>query len=597
MTMESNPIQEDPETEGSHADARPNERIAPVDGSFDEKETPYSLRMDTLPVGIREIDTSGVIISANKAHHRMYGYKDGEMIGTSVFDLQISESERKSLAAYLNLIIKEQPLPEPFTARNVTKEGRIVHVQVNWDYKRDMKGHVIGFVSSITDLTAQKRSEEALLRDKSDLESRVTEQTAEIARARRELQLEIEKRRRAQAKLRDQTELLTNVIKSGSNGIFVLDENIHYVLINPASGQITGYYFEDWNGKRAGSHVHPHDRLKAAEAFKQVFSGEEREIELRVKGSDGKYRRLSVKMSPLIWKGKPHVLGLVTDLTGQKAAEAILRESEARLRMVTGQIPAILWTTDAELRVISFYGTDVGQLFGVERENILGMKFSEILKDDTRSAFPDAPQHRALRGESVSFELNWMGRTFDIHLEPLRNPKRGIAGTIGIALDVTRRKEVERMLTQREQDLEIKTHSLEELNAALRALLKRRDEERADYEKNLRFSFQEMIMPYLGKLKQSRLNDRQKALTDILEDNLKDLIAPFPLSLSSMYLELTPSEIRVANLIRQGRSTKEIADLLNVSQRTVESHRVNLREKLGIKHKKANLRTHLLSIG
>ena len=106
----------------------------------------------------------------------------------------------------------------------------------------------------------------------------------------------------------------------------------------------------------------------------------------------------------------------------------------------------------------------------------------------------------------------------------------------------------------------------------------------------------QLILPYLEKLKKSGLDERQRAYIDILASNLNDLISPFASSLSSGYLRLTPSEIQTADLVRQGKTTKEIADLLNLSHRTVEFHRENIREKFGLKRQKTNLRSYLLTI-
>jgi DNA-binding CsgD family transcriptional regulator len=106
----------------------------------------------------------------------------------------------------------------------------------------------------------------------------------------------------------------------------------------------------------------------------------------------------------------------------------------------------------------------------------------------------------------------------------------------------------------------------------------------------------ELIIPYLEKLKASGLEERQKAYVGILESNLNDIISTFPRRLSSSLFNITPTEMKIADLIKRGKTTKEIAVFLNTSTRAIEFHRANLRQKLGLKNKRANLRSHLLSI-
>jgi len=162
--------------------------------------------------------------------------------------------------------------------------------------------------------------------------------------------------------------------------------------------------------------------------------------------------------------------------------------------------------------------------------------------------------------------------------------------------EITERKRAEHALKEKGKVLKIKTSNLKEVNTALRVLLKRRDDDKKELEEKVLFNVKELIVPYLEKLKTSELNERQHAFADVLESNLKDIISPFSQKLSYWYLKLTPTEIQVANLVKHGKTTKEIAEFLNLSSQTIEFHRKNIREKIGIRNKKANLRTHLLSI-
>jgi DNA-binding CsgD family transcriptional regulator len=161
---------------------------------------------------------------------------------------------------------------------------------------------------------------------------------------------------------------------------------------------------------------------------------------------------------------------------------------------------------------------------------------------------------------------------------------------------IIRLKKTQQKLRNRGKELEIKSYELEEVNAALRVLLKRRDEDKFEFEEKVLFNIKEFVQPYLEKLKSSELNGKQKSYLNIVESHLHDIISPFLRKLTSKYLNLTASEMQVANLVMDGKRTKEIALLLNLSEKTIEVHRKNIRKKLGIKNKKANLRTHLLSL-
>jgi DNA-binding CsgD family transcriptional regulator len=181
----------------------------------------------------------------------------------------------------------------------------------------------------------------------------------------------------------------------------------------------------------------------------------------------------------------------------------------------------------------------------------------------------------------------------DVHLN-LRAFKVGDG--LGIIMrDITKRIKAEKELRKSEAELKDKTIDLGEFNTALKVLLKRREEDKSELEKKVLFSVEELTMPYIKEMKNTRLSSRQKTLMDIMESNLKEIISPFSERISEKISKLTPMEIQVANLVKQGQATKEIAGLLYLSTKTIDCHRENIRKKIGIKNTKINLRTYLLS--
>ena len=163
-------------------------------------------------------------------------------------------------------------------------------------------------------------------------------------------------------------------------------------------------------------------------------------------------------------------------------------------------------------------------------------------------------------------------------------------------LEIEERKQAEREIKERESELAAKTHELEDANSALRVLLRRVDEDKEELQERVLVNVKELTLPYVEKLRNSCLSAEQKSCINVLESNLSDIVSPFAHRLSSKYLNLTPTEIHVATLIKEGKRTKEIAQLLGLSIRTIEVHRQNIRNKLDLKHRKANLRSHLLSL-
>jgi PAS domain S-box-containing protein len=173
-------------------------------------------------------------------------------------------------------------------------------------------------------------------------------------------------------------------------------------------------------------------------------------------------------------------------------------------------------------------------------------------------------------------------------------------------VDITRRKEeegrlkdshmkLEQMVSKRTEELNRKAHSLEEMNAALKVLLKAKEEYKQELDENVASNIEQLIKPCVDLLKKTQLDTEQTTYIGILESHISDMASPFIKKLSSKFYNLTPREIKVASLIKTNKSTKEIAKLLGISTSAVVFHRHNIRKKLGLVKRNTNLRSFLQS--
>jgi len=217
----------------------------------------------------------------------------------------------------------------------------------------------------------------------------------------------------------------------------------------------------------------------------------------------------------------------------------------------------------------------------------------EYYKDNFENEKNILIKHRKLHIESA-----WRGKEGneilgEVIINAQHNQKGEYKGNNGVFRDITLRKKAEEILKKRETELETKTKSLEEMNTALRVLLKKRDEDRFEIEEKILANIKELVEPYLIRLRKNCQGRNQIALIDIIESNIQDIASSFLNKLSGRFINLSPAEMQVASLVKHGKSSKEIAEFLNLSRKTIDSHRDSIRKKLGIKNKKANLRTHL----
>jgi len=236
---------------------------------------------------------------------------------------------------------------------------------------------------------------------------------------------------------------------------------------------------------------------------------------------------------------------------------------------------------------------------GYSREELIAMNIRDLEAEENSQ---EVTEHirRVMKDGSDRFETRHRRKDGQIvDLEVSANFVKTKNGRFFVAFfhEITEEKREHRLRLEREKELEIKTRNLEEVNTALKVLLKRREEDKTELEERVQFNVNQLVMPYVEKLRKTGLNERQNAHLNVLELNLNEMISRFQgYHPPNLYMKLTAAEREVANLVRHGKTSKEIAEILNVSAQTIDFHRQNIREKIGIRNKKANLRTHLLFV-
>lgn len=337
-----------------------------------------------------------------------------------------------------------------------------------------------------------------------------------------------------------------------------------------------------------------------------------------------KERQLEYRNSLITEKGAPvGVRGSARDITDRRQAKKILVESEQHLREVIEGSPIPVMVINRN-HMVTHWNEACEKLTGIRRESVVGtdrqwqglysvkspLLSDLVLTGASKQTFrrhygSKCRQSRTVSGawEAEGFfpDLNEKGRWLFFTAAPLRDGRGDISGAMETWIDITEKKRAEKNLLKMHEALEQKvkerTRALEEANVALQVLLKKRESDRMDLGEQMVVNIREIISPYIERMKQTSSPEMQKVLLEIIERNLEDLASPFINDLSKTLHKLTPSEIQIINLIKLNKTTKEIAGLLNCSARTVDTHRNNIRKKLGIKNQKINLKSYLISIG
>jgi PAS domain S-box-containing protein len=275
-------------------------------------------------------------------------------------------------------------------------------------------------------------------------------------------------------------------------------------------------------------------------------------------------------------QGKRSILTLCRDVSERKKIQEELRQSEALLKAQLDNSPDAIMVLDRNYRYVSI-NHNVFTKFNLKE--LVGKYSLKFLPADARALVKSKVDRCFATGELQEFEHHVGNGVWALARVVALRSSNTIDRVMVIATNITERKHAEEALIQK--------------NIALGEMIKQIDYEKEKTKKEIAVNVEELIMPTLEKL---YLKGGLSKYIQLLERNLKELTTSFGLKITDKKNGLTPKEIEICNMIKSGLSSKDISGLLNISSLTVSKHRRNIRKKLNICNKDANLVSFLRAL-
>jgi PAS domain S-box-containing protein len=362
----------------------------------------------------------------------------------------------------------------------------------------------------------------------------------------------------------------------------------------------TGYTREEFLAMNPTDFIAETSRDLFGEHYEKIQCGKaaRASVELQIRCKKGPIRWALFEIQDARMQGLQAASVVFYTMDEQKRTLKALAESEQRFRRLVETMKEGLIILDRDGRLI-YVNQHLEEISGYSTEELIGHAIEEFLSPEGLHFL-----QRRLSGQDEdlqrAFEIAWKRKNGELRYsiispQVLPGGGGGSQGTFAIITDITAKKKAEDAVRRREKELRHKNDQLAEMNTALRMLAKLREQDKSEIENRVTANLQQLVEPLIEKLQNSGLNDRQKIYTQLLSANLKEITSSFNQRVSPHLLVLTPAEIEVANMVKHGRTTKEIASLMMISARTVDMHRLNIRRKLGLHKRSTNLRSYLLS--
>jgi len=381
------------------------------------------------------------------------------------------------------------------------------------------------------------------------------------------------------------------LIETANDAIFIANAETGIILdVNRRAEELMNIPADEIIGMHQ-KQLHPEGD---AEEYKKIFSEHiQRENgiseEIVVCRKDGHKIPVEISASVIEWNGKKVVQGIFRDITGRKRIEDALSQSKEHMQYILDNTTSVIYIKDTHGRYI-LVNRQYQNLFHISKEEAVGKTDYDVFPKETADAF-QVNDRKVLRTQAPleieEVALHDDGPHTYISIKFPLFDSTGIAcGICGISTDITERKKAEKILEEQKE-------ALEQKNIALSEILGQIEIEKKQIKDNVVTNAENLLLPIIQKLK---LTGESRKYVQLLQKNLQELTSSFGTKLTEKGAKLTSREIEVCDMIKNGLTSKEIAGLLNISLRTVETHRIKIRNKLGIINKDLNLSSFLKTL-
>ncbi|MCF8092578.1 MAG: PAS domain S-box protein [Desulfotignum sp.] len=353
-------------------------------------------------------------------------------------------------------------------------------------------------------------------------------------------------------------------------------------------------------------HVLPRDQDIYYLHLQALFASEKRQVcDLKMKKKEGDLFDVQLESTviPEPGQGKARYRTVIIDVSDRKHTERLLKYGRHQLESVLNRIESSVYVADMTSYEILFMNSYMKKKHNADLTGqicwaaIHGKQTGpcDICNNDRLMDEAGNPT------EPCIWEFYNKGSDQWHELSSLAIPwTDGRMVRLEIARNITGRKQAEKkqkeMRLTLEEKVKQRTAELEDMNATLRILLKKRDEDKNEIKERIFANYKLILTPIILNLKKSLTRESQKNMMDILESELKNVLSPFSKKLSGQMVNLTPMEIHIADLVKFGKTNKEISEIMHSSIHTISRHRENIRKKIGLKNKKINLRSFLSTL-